>query len=108
MSPSRAREVLAACAQELGLALVGVTSAARFRSGERAARERLGQGLMGALPWYTEERIRRGTRPRELLPGARSIVAVAMAYLPQPMERDAPLGPLHGRVGPLRLGPRLP
>ncbi len=98
VSPSRARDVLAACAQELGLALVGVTSAARFRSGERSARERLGQGLMGGLPWYTEERIRRGTRPRELLPGARSIVAVAMAYLPQPMERDTAPGPLHGRV----------
>jgi epoxyqueuosine reductase len=93
--------VLAACARELGLELVGVTSAAPFRKAERDARERLQRGLMGELPWYTEERIRRGTRPGELLPGARSIISVAVNYLPEaqgPGTRNQEQGGLAGRV----------
>ena len=93
-----AKDVLEACARELGLDLVGVTSAERFRRGERVAQERRRSGLMGQLPWYTEERVRRGTRPEELLPGARSIISVAMSYLPQPMDWDSEPGPLQGRV----------
>ena len=80
--------VLTACARELGLELVGVTSAAPFRGAERTARERIRQGLMGDLPWYTEERVRRGTRPRELLSGAESIISVAVSYLPEPMSAE--------------------
>jgi epoxyqueuosine reductase len=93
-----ARRALDACAVELGLDLVGVASVARFQRGERVAQERLRSGLMGQLPWYTEERVRRGARPRELLPGARSIISVAMSYLPQSASQDTPPGPLRGRV----------
>ena len=35
---------------------------------------------MDGLPWYTEARVRRGSDPQELLPGARSIIAVGMSY----------------------------
>ena len=96
-----AKEVLAACARELDLELVGVTSAAPFRRAERVALDRMRQGLMGELPWYTEERVRRGTRPRELLPGARSIISVAVSYLPQAMDQgmeDSEGGRPRGRV----------
>ena len=94
------KDVLRACARELGLGLVGVTTAAVFRRGERVALDRTRRGLMGDLPWYTEERVRRGTRPRTLLPGARSVVSVAMDYLPEPLSEDgeSPLPNRHGRV----------
>ena len=98
--PSSPKDVLRGVAREMGLGLVGVTSAAAFRRGERAALERTRRGLMGELPWYTEERVRRGARPRTLLPGARSVVSVAMHYLPEAMSDggDAPLPSRHGRV----------
>ena len=98
--PVSPKDVLRAVAREMGLGLVGVTSAAAFRRGERAALERTRRGLMGELPWYTEDRVRRGTRPRALLPGARSVVSVAMDYLPEAMSDggDAPLPAGHGRV----------
>ena len=98
--PVQPKEVLQAIAREMGLGLVGVTSAATFRRGERVALERTRRGLMGELPWYTEERIRRGARPRTLLPDARSVVSVAMDYLPEPLsgDGDAPLPSRHGRV----------
>ncbi len=94
------KDVLRAIARELGLGLVGVTSAAPFRRGERVALDRTRRGLMGDLPWYTEDRVRRGTRPRTLLPGARSVISVAMDYLPEPMsdDGDAPLPAGRGRV----------
>ena len=94
------KAVLRAIARELGLGLVGVTSAAPFRRGERVALERTRRGLMGELSWYTEDRVRRGTRPRTLLPGARSVISVAMDYLPEalPANGDAPLPAGHGRV----------
>ena len=98
VTPRQAREALEVCADELGLGLVGVASVERFRRGERVAQERRRSGLMGQLPWYTEERIRRGARPRELLPGARSIISVAISYLPQSMSQDEAPGPLRGRV----------
>ena len=99
-SRPQSKDVLRACARELGLGLVGVTSAAPFRRGERVALDRTRRGLMGELSWYTEDRVRRGTRPRTLLPGARSVISVAMDYLPAPLSEDgdAPLPAGHGRV----------
>ena len=98
--PVHPKEVLQTCARELGMGLVGVTSAAPFRRGERVALERTRSGLMGELPWYTEDRVRRGARPRTLLPGARSVISVAMDYLPEPLSEDgdALLPARHGRV----------
>ena len=94
------KDLLHAIAGELGLGLVGVTSAAPFRRGERVALDRTRRGLMGDLPWYTEDRVRRGTRPRALLPGARSVISVAMDYLPEPLpdDGDEPLPAGRGRV----------
>ncbi len=68
--PVHPKEVLQTCARELGMGLVGVTSAAPFRRGERVALERTRRGLMGELPWYTEDRVRSG--PYSLAPGRSS------------------------------------
>ena len=67
-------------AQELGFDLVGIASPESFADHQDIALERLRQGLMDGLPWYTEARVRRGCNPEELLPGARSIIAVGMSY----------------------------
>ena len=67
-------------ATELGFDLVRVTSAEEFPEDRDVALERIKAGLMDGLPWYTESRVRRGTRPEELLPGARSIICLGLNY----------------------------
>ena len=67
-------------ARELGFDLVGIASADPFADHESVTLERLKQGLMDGLPWYTESRVRRGCNPQELLPGARSIITLGMSY----------------------------
>ena len=67
-------------ARELGFDLVGIASADPFADHESVTLQRLKQGLMDGLPWYTESRVRRGCNPQELLPGARSIITVGMSY----------------------------
>lgn len=67
-------------ARSLGFDLVGITSADGFERDEAAALDRVRQGLMDGLAWYTEERVRKANRPRELLDGAKSVVSLAMSY----------------------------
>ena len=69
-----------ALAHECGFDLVGVTSADDFAADRTAALERIREGQMDGLPWYTESRVLRGTSPSELLPGARSIVCLGLSY----------------------------
>ena len=74
------RTQLDVCARALGLTILGVTSAEPFTEGAEAATARLNDGFMADLPWYTHERIQRGTDPGKLLPGARSVISVAAVY----------------------------
>ena len=67
-------------ARDLGFDLVRVTTAEPFLRDERAAVERVRQGLMDGLPWYTEERVRKANRPQSLLEGAKSVVSLAVSY----------------------------
>ena len=67
--------------KELGFDIVGITTAEPFPRDERAAIDRIRAGMMDGLPWYTEERVHRATHPEELLPGARSVISLAMGYL---------------------------
>ena len=84
-------------ARELGFDLVGVASPESFADHEAVTLERLRTGLMDGLPWYTESRVRRGCNLQELLPGARSIIAVGMSYYLPEKEGEWP-GGLHGKV----------
>jgi epoxyqueuosine reductase len=78
-------------AQELGFDLVRVTSAQDFVEDRTITQERVRTGLMDGLPWYTPERVRRGTSPQELLPGARSIICLGLNYFqPDPDTPPAP------------------
>ena len=92
-------------AREIGFDLVGIASADDFADHESITLERLRTGLMDGLPWYTESRVRRGCRPQELLPGARSIITVGMSYYLPEEEDNLPGslarpegGQLHGKV----------
>ena len=64
----------------LGFDLVRVTSAEDFVADRNVALERIQDGLMDGLPWYTPDRVKRGTTLQELLPGARSIICLGLNY----------------------------
>ena len=64
----------------VGSTLVGVTGADDFAVDREAALDRIRDGRMDGLPWYTESRVVRGTSPEELLPGARSVICLGLSY----------------------------
>ena len=67
--------------KELGFDIVGITTAQPFIRDELAAVEQIREGLMDGLPWYTEERVHRATHPEVLLPGAKSLISLAVSDL---------------------------
>ena len=68
-------------AKAQGFDLVRIASAEEFIDDREAALERLRSGHMDGLPWFTESRVKRGTDPQALLPGARSIICLGLSYL---------------------------
>ncbi len=70
-------------AYSLGFDIARITSADEFPEDERIIKERISQGLMDGLPWFTAERAEVSCNPHSLLPGAQSIIALAMFYLTQ-------------------------
>ncbi len=75
------KPLIAAQARACGFDLVGVTGADDFVADRNTALERIRQGRMDGLPWYTESRVMRGTSPAELLPGAQSVICLGLSYL---------------------------
>lgn len=75
-------------ARELGFDLMRVTSAEEFTGDRALALERIRSGLMAGLPWYTEDRVQRGTRPQVLLPQARSIICLGLNYFQEDDSRE--------------------
>ena len=76
-------------AYSLGFDLARITSAEAFPEAERVIQERIAQGLMDGLPWFTAERAAVSCHPDALLPEAQSIITLAMFYLTQqPDEPD--------------------
>ena len=74
--------------REMGFDLVGITTAEPSSRDEVAATQRVRQGLMDGLPWYTEERVKLANRPKSLLPEARSVVSLAISYLTGDRSRN--------------------
>ncbi|GAC1623889.1 MAG: tRNA epoxyqueuosine(34) reductase QueG [Ktedonobacteraceae bacterium] len=68
-------------AYALGFDIARVTSANDFPEAEHTIKERIAQGLMDGLPWFTVERADVSCHPDVLLPEARSIISLAMTYL---------------------------
>src|SRR5262245_49511220 len=82
-------------AYSLGFDIVRITSSEEFHEAERITKERIAQGLMDGLSWFTPERAEVSCHPDVLLPEARSIIALAMFYLteqPGHEEDGAPRG----------------
>src|SRR4051812_23904479 len=84
-------------AYELGFDSVHFTSAAAFPEAERVLKERIAQGLMDGLPWFTSERADVSCSPGALLPAAQSIIALAMCYLSEQPDEGLAAGP-RGRI----------
>ena len=89
------RRLVDETAAAVGFDLVAVTTAGEFAHDRDIAVRRIDDGLMDGLPWFTGERVRRGSRPDELLPGARSIISLGWSYRPAE-ETDA--APGHGLI----------
>ena len=63
-----------------GFDIVRFTTADAFARDEAAALQRIRDGHMDGFSWYTEERVRRANRPKELLEGAKSVISLALSY----------------------------
>src|SRR5256714_6653298 len=82
-------------AYSLGFDTARITSAEALPEAERVIRERIAEGLMEGLPWFTAERAEVSCYPDALLPGAQSIITLAMFYLteqPDETQADVPRG----------------
>jgi epoxyqueuosine reductase len=78
-----------------GFDVVRITSAEAFPAAEQIIKDRISQGLMDGLPWFTAERADVSCHPDALLPEAKSIISLAMSYLteqPDLQETDTPRG----------------
>lgn len=84
-------------AYELGFSSVRITGAASFPEAKRVLKERIAQGLMDGLPWFTAERADVSCDPAALLPEASSIIALAMCYLSEQPAESLEGGP-RGRI----------
>ena len=75
-------------AVEEGFDLIEFASAAPFDQRGQTALDRVDEGLMGGLAWYTKERVQRGINPQNLLPSARSIISLALSYHGPDLDED--------------------
>ena len=85
----RLAEIVQPVIEDMGFDLVRITSADVFAQDRDAALSRIKAGQMDGLPWFTESRVRRGSDPQELLPGARSIICLGQSYLDPEDEEKA-------------------
>ena len=86
------------CALAAGFDLVRITSADEFAADRDIALQRIQEGLMDGLPWYHANRVNRGASPQQLLPGAKSIICLALNYFPpDPADSESPNPELTGR-----------
>jgi epoxyqueuosine reductase len=92
------KAVIRELALEMGFDIVGVASADEFHDEEVAAVNRIRQGLMDGLPWFTEERVRRASNIHGLLPGAQSIISVGISYMVKDDDLEGPEGRPIGRI----------
>ncbi len=84
-------------AYSLGFDIARITTAEELPEAERVIKERIAQGLMDGLPWFTAERSEVSCHPDALLSDAQSIITLAMFYLTeQPAEPND--GVARGRI----------
>ena len=85
-----------AAALEVGFDRVAISDAAPLHEAEAVIQQRIAEGHMDGLSWFTPQRAHVATHPEQLLPGAQSILALAASYLGQreapPVEPGQPRG----------------
>ncbi|HEU5316375.1 MAG TPA: tRNA epoxyqueuosine(34) reductase QueG [Chloroflexota bacterium] len=91
-------EEIKLAAHAVGFDRVGVSDAAPLLDAERVIQERIAAGHMDGLAWFTPERAHLATHPEALLPGARSILALAASYLGRRETPARVAGAPRGRV----------
>lgn len=92
------RERLSELASEAGLAVTGVGPADSFGDDlENLLVGRIRNGHLDGFPWFTEERARFSTDPRNLHPTARSIISVGVPYWMPDIQHPED-GVLRGRI----------
>lgn len=94
---SKITQAIKTYAVNLGFDLVGITHAEPFVQAQEITLKRIRSGLMDGLHWFHPARVIRGCTPDEILPGARSIIAVAMSYLTEDLNTSNDT--LRGKVG---------
>ena len=85
-------------ARQHGFPLVGIASAEPFDRAARSLLERIEQGLFSGLRWFTADRARFSCDPRNHLPEARSLIALAISYKAADSESEPAGGGPRGRV----------
>ena len=86
------KPLITECATRYGFDLVRIASAEEFVQERDIALHRIKDGHMDGLPWFTESRVRRGSNPTTLLPGARSIICLGLSYLDEKEEEFSQSG----------------
>ncbi len=76
----------------LGFDSVGIAAATPFGDARAALLARINAGYFSGLSWFTAERADVATDPTNLLPEARSIIAVAMSYAGEASPPDVVRG----------------
>ena len=66
--------------KHLGFDEVGIAGVDKFKTDQLAAKDRVSNGLIDGLSWFTEDRVMLANTPEELLPGCKSIISVAISY----------------------------
>ncbi len=77
------KKKIVSLAVNLGFDIVKITTAEPFSEDSATAIDSIRKGYMDGMPWYNENRVWRASDPEKLLPGAKSIIVVAMSYLPE-------------------------
>ena len=67
-------------AYDQGFDIIKITNAEPFLRDEQAALQRVRDGLMDGLPWYTEERVHKANHPELLIDKPKTIISVALSY----------------------------
>jgi epoxyqueuosine reductase len=91
-------------ALEAGFDLVGIASAEPLREAEESTLEWMREGMAAGMGWITEERVHLSCDPIRLLPGARSIIALARAYPSQVDPGSGTTEVPRGRIARYALG----
>ena len=82
-------------AKSHGFDMVGFTSSDPFDQSKDFIIERVDEGLLSGLSWFTKERVDRGSDPRNILKDAESIISLGLSYYtnkPTSSKQDIPSG----------------